>query len=587
MAFSDDTVLVEEKMDIVTCLIKVDGNELPAEHHVTELNIQHGINKIPSATITIIDGEPARQDFELGSSKFFLPGKKIHIEIGCIPEKKKKVNGEEVDDRLLFEGIIISNSQRVNANCAELTVVCKDETEKMTVTKSNAHFKKEITAKEIAEELLENKNNLTNSDIEDAEIKHEQVLQSNVSDWDFMISRIDPDCLICLVGNGKVNIKKMELPEDPKPVLNLAYGRNILEFNADMDSRTQSDSVHTLSWDFKEQKVITTEENAEKNEEEPEKISPKEEMRTASNLSEPERKSIAKSKNIKKKLAEKKGTVKYMGTTAAAPGDYIELKGVGEKFSGNIFVSAVGHEYTDGCWITEATLGWSEQFFSEEINPKHATSSTGQVSSMQGLQIGIVTGIEDDEYRVQVKLPMVDDKADGLHARVATLDAGNKRGTFFRPEIDDEVIIGFINDDPSNPVILGMLHSSKKPSPIEPEKNNDEKGFVSRSGIKLIFNDKEKSVKIETPGKRFFELNDDAGTITLKDDDNNKIVMEQSGITMEAAKDITIKAGTSLSIKAKKISIKADTGFEAEGSASSTIKSGGVTEIKGSIVKIN
>jgi Rhs element Vgr protein len=594
MAQTDDVIFLDEKMDIITCLIKVGDKELPAEYHVTEITIQHGINKIPSANITIIDAEVAKQDFESGVSKFFSSGKKIHIEIGCMPEKKKKVDRNEVDDRLVFDGIIISNSQRVNNNCTELSVVCKDEAEKMTIVKSNSHFKKDITAKEIAEELLQTKNNISNSDIEDASIKHEQQLQSNVSDWDFMIGRIDTDCMICLIENGKVNIKKIELPDTEagsEPVLKLEHGKNILEFSADMDSRIQNDTIQTKSWDAKEQKLITTEEEADgsTDNDTEKKISPKDEMRTTANLSEEERKSIAKSKKIKKKLSEKKGKIKYLGTTAAAPGDYIELKGVGEKFSGNIFISAVQHEYTDGCWITEATLGWSEQFFSEEINPKHAASGTGQISTMQGLQIGIVTSIEDSngEYRVQVKLPMVDDKADGLHARVATLDAGNKRGSFFRPEIDDEVIIGFLNDDPSNPIILGMLHSSALPAPLEPEKKNNKKGFVSRSEIKLIFDDGEPSIIIETPGKRIFELNDNTGTITIKDGDGNKIVMEKSGISMEAAQDIKIKAGSSLSISSPKISIKADATLEAEGSASASFKSSGVTELKGSLVNIN
>lgn len=209
---------------------------------------------------------------------------------------------------------------------------------------------------------------------------------------------------------------------------------------------------------------------------------------------------------------------------------------------------------------------------------------------MQGLQIGIVNSIEDSngEYRVQVKLPMVDNEADeGLHARVATFDAGNKRGSFFRPEIDDEVVIGFINDDPSNPIIIGMLHSSALPAPLEPEKKNNKKGFVSRSEIKLIFDDGEPGIIIETPGKRIFELNDNTGTITIKDADGNKIVMEKSGISMEAAQDIKIKAGTSVSISSPKISIKADATLEAEGSASASFKSGGITELKGSLVNIN
>jgi uncharacterized protein involved in type VI secretion and phage assembly len=89
---------------------------------------------------------------------------------------------------------------------------------------------------------------------------------------------------------------------------------------------------------------------------------------------------------------------------------------------------------------------------------------------VQGLQFGLVTQIENDpdgEFRIQVRLPVIDLQSPGIWARVATLDAGQDRGTFFLPEIDDEVIVGFVNDDPRDAVVLGMLHRLPfRPAPI-------------------------------------------------------------------------------------------------------------------------
>ncbi|AFD07206.1 type VI secretion system tip protein VgrG [Solitalea canadensis] len=591
MASTDNTVLVEDKMDVVTLLIKVDGEEISRQYHVTSLTILQEINKIPTANLVVIDGEASKQDFSISSTGQFVPGKKIEIELGYFR------NGQSDDDKFLFTGIIVTNTHKINNNCCELTIECKDETIKMTVNKSNAHFKKKITASEIAEELL-NKNNISTEKVASIDLKHEQLVQSNISDWDFMIGRIDVAGMICVISSAGVKIKQLAIQNPPTnesgEMLKLIHGKNILEFSADKDSRIRSDEVKTLCWDFKEQKVRVSgndEKIVEEKEDQSKNVSKGFEMRSAAFFTEEEQTVLAKTKKIKQDLSGIKGKVKYIARTdiTVLPGDFIELSGVGNAFEGFHFVSAVQQEYTDGCWITEATLGWNEQFFSEQTNPQHSASTTGQPSTVQGLQIGIVTNIEDSdgEYRVQVKLPVVDDKAEGLHARVATLDAGNKRGTFFRPEIDDEVIVGFINDDPSNPVILGMLHSSAKSSPLEPKKNNNEKGYVSRSEIKLLFDDDKKSVIIQTPGSRSFEMNDDSGTITLKDGNGNKIVMGSSGITIEASKEIKIKAGTSLSLEAKKISIKSDTSLEAQGSASVKISGGGATEIKGGVVKIN
>jgi Rhs element Vgr protein len=591
MSTTADKVKKEDKMDVASLLIMVDDKEISGEYHVTSVTIKQEINKIPTASLVIIDGEASKEDFPVSSGGEFVPGKKIEISLDYF------TNEEPDDKKFVFKGIIVTNSHKINNNCCELNIECKDETVKMTVNRSNAVFDKDMTAADVASQLLE-KHNITNHNIDPVSLKNKQLMQSNISDWDFMISRIDVAGMICVINQDGVRIKELDADNFPNnesgEMLELVHGKNIFEFNADKDSRIRSGEVKTLSWDFTKQEVRTTtnDQNAVQDDESKGKnVSDSYEIRSSAYFTEEEQDAISKIRKIKQDLSGVKGTVKFLGRVdiQVQPGDFVNISGVGTTFNGHHFVSAVQQEYADGGWFTEATLGWNEQFFSEQTNPQHAASATGQSSSMQGLQIGIVTNIEDSdgEYRVKVKLPVVDNSQEGLYARVATLDAGDKRGTFFRPEIDDEVILGFVNDDPSNPVILGMLHSSAKAAPLEPEKNNHQKGYVSRSEIKLIFDDDKKSVTIETPGSRVFEMDDDAGTITIKDGDGNKIVMEQSGISIEASQEIKIKAGTSLSLEAMNISIKADTSLEAKGGASAKFEGSGMAEIKGGLVKIN
>ncbi len=70
--------------------------------------------------------------------------------------------------------------------------------------------------------------------------------------------------------------------------------------------------------------------------------------------------------------------------------------------------------------------------------------------------IGIVTDIEDPdgEHRVKVRVPVINSSEQGIWARVAMPDAGDGRGLFFRPEVDDEVIVGCIQNDPRHMIIL-------------------------------------------------------------------------------------------------------------------------------------
>lgn len=343
-------------------------------------------------------------------------------------------------------------------------------------------FSEKTLDSEVAEQLL-HKNNIINFKVDASKVKHEQLVQSGVTDWDFMISRLDVNGMICVISNGKVTIKNPDLLAGAS--LSLTYGADILDFHADMDARTQSTSVKTYTWDFENQKVKIVDSDDSK--------APEEgtftrsdlaavndqptEMRTSVTLTQDEAQAIANAKKLRQDLSKIKAKIKYQGTQLAGPGDFITLNGVGKNFNGKAFVSAVQHEYNDGDWVTEATLGWDEKFFTEETNPSHASSATGQASSLHGLQIGQVTGIIDDsgQYRVKMRLPLVNEQDDGIFARVATLDAGKDRGTFFRPEVEDEVLVGFLNDDPKSPVILGMLHSSAKPAPLEPEDKNPEK----------------------------------------------------------------------------------------------------------------
>jgi uncharacterized protein involved in type VI secretion and phage assembly len=243
-------------------------------------------------------------------------------------------------------------------------------------------------------------------------------------------------------------------------------------------------------------------------------------------------------------------------------------------------------------------------WYSETINPYHLSAQLGFMPSVQGLQIGIVTDLEDPEgeHRIKVRLPVVSTEEEGIWMRIATLDAGNNRGTFFRPEVDDEVIVGFIFNDPNNAVVLGMLNSSALPAPLTASNDNHEKGYVSRSAIKMIFNDDEKSYKLETPGGKKITLSDNDGIIQIEDENGNKIRMESSGVTIESASALKLKAATDITLEAVNISLTPSSQFSVS-AAGSEIKAGGgsaelksatvkvegsgMAEIKGGIVKIN
>jgi len=127
--------------------------------------------------------------------------------------------------------------------------------------------------------------------------------------------------------------------------------------------------------------------------------------------------------------------------------------------------------------------------------------------------------------------------------------ATKEAGSFFMPEIDDEVVLGFLNKDPRFPVILGMMYNEKSATPYTPEAPNNTKAIVTREQLKIIFNEKDKSIIIETPAENRITLTDKDKKIIIEDQNKNLIEMSPKGILIKTDKDLKIEVGGKTSIK--------------------------------------
>jgi uncharacterized protein involved in type VI secretion and phage assembly len=165
----------------------------------------------------------------------------------------------------------------------------------------------------------------------------------------------------------------------------------------------------------------------------------------------------------------------------------------------------------------------------------------------------LVTDVKDPDGqgRVKVSLPWSPD-ADGasfeVWARLATLMGGGGRGSWFVPDVDDEVLVGFEGGDPRRPYVLGALWngSDAPPESMDGAGLNDKKVLKSRNGVTITLDDSDGQEKLvlETPGAQKLTLEDGPGAITIEDANGNSARFETSGVTITAAAKLTITAAT-------------------------------------------
>ena len=570
--------------------ITIDGKPLNRSFELLSLSVSKESNTVPVAEMVFRDGRAAAKSFSVSNDEAFVPGNKISVQLG-----RGGTNTQ------VFKGIVIMHAVKVSANGnTELHIECRHEAIRMTIGRHSKYYH-ERKDSELFHQLI-SKYSLTD-DVQSTNLSHKEIVQHHITDWDFLLLRAEANGMLVNITDGSINIAAPNT--SAKPVLQVTFGSSILEFEAEMDVRNQWQSVKAASWDYTNQELFTAE-SSSTSLTEPGNISGNQlalavqtdfEMHHSGHLLQEELKTWADGAFMRSRLAKIRGRAKVEGFSAIHPGDMIKIEGVGDRFNGNAYVTAVRHDLGQGHWETQIQFGLHPDYHVQLHKDIPDAPNAGLVGAINGLQIGKVVRLEadpDGENRILVRIPTIDKDAEGIWTRVATLDAGQDRGSFFLPEIDDEVIVGFINDDPRHAVTLGMLNSSKKPAPITAQDANHKKGFTTRSKMHLSFDDNTKTIVIDTPGGNSITIDEGEMKIEIKDQNNNRVTMDPSGITLDSPKNVEIKAGVnltmsaagSLSISAASLSVKADADVSVQGEIAK-ISSQGITEISGSIVKIN
>jgi len=543
-------------MGVVTVTITSDGKTMDPAFELVMVDIVKEVNRIPYATLSLRDGSVSEQTFAVSDEAFFEPGREIDIKL-----RYEDVAGSE---SRVFKGLVVKQIVEANEQGTLLTVALKDAALKMTQCRHSIVYAGKTDA-QVFETLIAD-NGLKKGVLEATKPAHAELVQYHCTDWDFMLSRADFYGLLVIANDGYISVKKIKT--SGILVHTITFGiSEIYGFEMEVDGSHQYKNIESIAWDRDNQKLTQASKAASfslpQGDLNAETIAHAvggdvQSLASAVPLDPETLQSWADGAMIKSRLSMIRGRISVPGTGSIRRMDLINVSGVGKRFNGKTLVTGVRHRVDRNGWQTDVQFGLSAERFISKADIMDRPAA-GHLPGVNGLQIGIVTDNQDPDKkgRVKVMLPGIDEKKGEVWARLASPDAGNGRGFFFRPEKGDEVIVGFFNDDPRQAVILGAMYNAKNTPPREITKDNINKGIFTIKGSSLAFiDDKKPSVIICTAEKNGIIFDDDGELVEIQDQHGNKITMNKDGVTIKSAKDFKIDASGNVEINGTKVDVK-------------------------------
>ena len=573
---------------------------LPISLEIYSITVQKAVNKIGRAQVQILGGDPNMNSFEEAEADYFEPGNPVEIKLGY-----------DQSNTTVFKGIVEKNyvSIRDGFNRLKfkrlLVIDCVDTAIQLANSYTSEIYEDKKDSEIIA--ALISKLGLTKT-IESTTIKHAFLPKFNINDWEFIIQRAKSNGLIVVNSDNTIKVKK-PLGEG-SPSLTIKHGDGLVSFDGKIDGSGQYQSLEYKGYDPFENKLASAKAT------EPEltaqgdltgkkmsvKISPaKNEIIIPQPIPTGELASIANSTLIRSRLKSIYGSLKVKGVNSIDIDSVIKLSGFGSRLDGPCYVTSIEHEVIGGNFYTVFGFGLTEDI----LSLKKGIDVSNLIPSISGVHIGEVKKIDkdpDNQYRIKVFIPALKTSGEGLWARLTHFYTSSEAGSFFIPEINSQVVVSFINEDPRYPIVLGGLYTkTNKPySEITPE--NELKAIVSKEKLTLEFNDKDKVIIIKTSDKNKITMSEK--DIKIEDEHGNEITTSKDGILFNSKKEIIIttkdaisingekgvviqgKTSKGVSIKGNKLDLKSDTKISAKGSAVD-LESSGSLNIKGANVNIN
>lgn len=579
------------------------------------LSVQTAVNKIPRARIemyyrptsdtgTVEVNHQFEQASSFGAiptqqSNEFLPGKSIQIKLSSSEEESSEV----------FSGYIVKqNIEAKNNGTLLLCLDCKHLTNRLTLQKRTRVLQHVGTAsttapdqntvetvdeisilKKVVEQGSNGKLNLEIEGLNETKVDHENMVQYNCSDWDFLITRSEILGYVGVTKNDTITLLRPLVQSQAGYTLEL--GKNLLSYEAEYDESHRRQETIFSNWSPEDEDQKTNEKSNSDVKNDTSNVQADRLISYNGDLDEKEISSYLENDLKRQELGKIRGLAKISGTAKVDVMDTVRISGFQSIWDRDTIVSGVKHTFRAGVWHTYVQCGLSNHSHAELYNIG-AGSGNSIIPTASGLIYGKVDGYikaTDGQELAKVIITAADEKKDSriIYARLSTLSAGKNGGSIFRPFEGDEVVLGFIDNDPRFPVVLGALYNSNNEPkfPLKEQAGSEltqnEIGFSFFQDWIINVNEEDKNLSISSPGGQTIQLSEKSGSekMTLSFDSSNSITMNSEGVEI-IGKAITLKSdqgdvnieALNAEVKAKVKASIAATQVESKADATNTLK---------------
>ena len=629
-------------------VITVDGREQKdIERDLVQVVVDTNVHLPAMFSITLNDEmDPQSGKLLYTDTDVFKLGVEVKIEVRSdeIPDEPSEVRAT------LIIGEVTAIEPLFSAEGAELRIRGYDRAHRLnrgkhTRTYGDADPQGEgITEEQIIKTIVQETAGLTGCEVDTgglSDAKYHYVLQYNQTDWEFLWARARRLGYQVYVEDKTLYFQKADAhrgSSNEHPA-KLVWGENLRSFEPRLSLVRQVDKATVTGWNPAEKKPVEGKGESDKSKTVPQIgiTSQKtgsdlageafgkgaEEVVTGRPVRNPgQAKAVATARfaEVESKFIRANG-VCHQGDPRLIAGRVVTIEGVGERFSGDYYVSVARHTYALGTYqVAFGIAGRTPNTLSAILH-----GGDERRGGIQGVVTAKVVNLEDPEElgRVQVLFPWLpkykDAELSSNWARIAAPSAGAERGFFFLPEVDDEVLVAFEHGDVNHPYIVGALWNGKDKPPTgtgailaDDKKLVNQRVLRSRSGHLILLDDAD--------GEEQIVIQDKTGKnqIVINSKDNSMQINVDGDLTIEAGGNLLIKSGKDLSIESGakgNIKTQSDLTVEAtgngkisgaqlslEGQSKSELKgaqvsvngsgkvevtSSGMTQIQGSLVKIN